>query len=313
MLRRLPAAAAAAAAAARAQHTSALRDAFRECQAIVQKHDGENFLWAGALPAQTRAPVMMLRALHAETSLIGEHVTAGGPPLREMRFRWWSDSVDAVYSGRDVEHPVLAALKFTLDVAPLPQYRLKKLIAAKAADQVAHAPFANVAALEAYAEATQSNLHYLHLAAAGIDSADADHAASHLGKAVGLAGLLRGSVHFLQRGVSYLPVDACARHGVAAEALFRGEGLDSDGVRAVVFAVASAANGHLAASEELHGRPEAVPRAARRLFLAGVACKLYLQALERCNFNIADPRLAGGGFSPLWHVLQLKYAQAVLR
>ena len=278
----------------------------------MEQHDGENYLWARSLPATLRPPIMMLRALNVETSLIGELVTSGGTPLREMRFQWWKESVDKTYAGVDIQHPVLTALRYTLDVTPLSKYRVQRIIAAKAVDQVAHQPPATLQKLEDFAEATQSNLLYLQLEAACVKSADADHAASHLGKAVGIASLLRGTHHLLSRSISYFPLDLCAQHGVTLEALYRGEALKEEGVREVVFKMAAAANGHLQASEELHGRPEAVSGQAKQMFLSSVACKLYLQALEKCNFDVTDRRLVGGGFSPLWHVLSLKMAQARL-
>lgn len=56
---------------------------------------------------------------------------------------------------------------------------------------------------------------YLQLASAGVQSREADHAASHLGKAVGIATLLKGTKYHGERRRSYLPVDLCAKHGVS--------------------------------------------------------------------------------------------------
>lgn len=53
------------------------------------------------------------------------------------------------------------------------------------------------------------------LAAAGVRHADADHAASHLGRAVGLTTLLRGTPAHAAARRSYLPVDLCAQHRVS--------------------------------------------------------------------------------------------------
>lgn len=303
------AAAQGAAQSARWQHQAAVQAAFSACQDTVRAHDHDTYPWARALPAEVRAPVMMLRALDVETRLIGTLVTQGGAPLKEMRFQWWQDSVNAAFAGKRVDHPVIVALRYTLDVQPLSLYRLQRLIAARKADQVARAPLQTLKAAEDLAESTQSQLLYLQLEAAGVKSADADHAASHLGKAVGIANMLRGTLQYLQRGVSYLPADECGREGIAERDLIEGGGVDSEACRNVVHRMASAAKGHLETHADYHGKPEAVPREARRLFLPAVACGLYLDALERCNFNLLDPRLARGGYSPLWYVLQLKRAQ----
>lgn len=291
------------------QHQEAVQAAFAACQDTVRTNDHDTYLWARALPSEVRAPVMMLRALDVETRMIGTLITQGGAPLKEMRFQWWQDSVNAAFAGKRIDHPVLVALSYTLDVQPLSLYRLQRLISARKADQVARAPLQTLKDAEDLAESTQSQLLYLQLEAAGVKSADADHAASHLGKAVGLVNMLRGTLQYLQRGVSYLPAEECGEEGIAARDLVEGNAVGSEGCRNVVHRMASAAKGHLDTHADLHGRPEAVPREARRLFLSAVACGLYLDALEKCNFNLLDQRLARGGYSPLWYVLQLKLAQ----
>lgn len=75
--------------------------------------------------------------------------------------------------------------------------------------------------------------------AAGIQEAELDHAASHLGKAVGISTLLRGTVYHAQRRRVYLPADLMAQEGVGEDQLTRGE--PSEGLNNVIFEVASAA------------------------------------------------------------------------
>lgn len=60
-----------------------------------------------------------------------------------------------------------------------------------------------------------SQLLYLQLAAAGVASKEADHAASHLGKAVGITTLLKGTAFHASNRRSYLPLDWCADHRVS--------------------------------------------------------------------------------------------------
>jgi hypothetical protein len=51
-----------------------------------------------------------------------------------------------------------------------------------------------------------------------------------------------------------------------------------------------------------------LPAHARPLMLPAVAVGLYLQALQRHDFNVFAPRLQkDGGFSPLWHQVLTKY------
>lgn len=50
-----------------------------------------------------------------------------------------------------------------------------------------------------------------------------------------------------------------------------------------------------------------LPSAARPLLLPSVGTGLYLDALERADFDVFAPHLARGGASPLWHQLAVKW------
>ena len=41
--------------------------------------------------------------------------------------------------------------------------------------------------------------------------------------------------------------------------------------------------------------------------LGAVACGLYLDALEKNNFQVFTSEIQKGGYSPLWHLLKTKY------
>jgi NADH dehydrogenase [ubiquinone] 1 alpha subcomplex assembly factor 6 len=62
---------------------------------------------------------------------------------------------------------------------------------------------------------------YLQLEAFGIKSTEADHAASHIGKAVGISTILQGLPHAIQHQQFYLPSDICAKYGISAEQVIR--------------------------------------------------------------------------------------------
>ncbi len=129
------------------------------------------------------------------------------------------------------------------------RYSFKRLVDVREQDFLDPQPPLELSGLESYAEGTASQLLYLQvgcrarkdirifagsgrtemlvaaraklrppcarkslsqLSAAGIKNSDADHAASHLGRAVGIATLLRGSPAHAAMRRSYLPVDLCA-------------------------------------------------------------------------------------------------------
>lgn len=103
------------------------------------------------------------------------------------------------------------------------------MVDAREADYLTEQPPLDLAGLEDYAEGSASQLLYAHLAALGVKSRDADHAASHLGKAVGLTTLLRASAVHASRRRSYLPLDLCAKHGVSQEDVYRVRETGSEG------------------------------------------------------------------------------------
>jgi NADH dehydrogenase [ubiquinone] 1 alpha subcomplex assembly factor 6 len=236
---------------------------------------------------------------------------------------------------------VVTALAEVLRVAPLTRYRLQQIVSTREEDLLGHAQPASLAAIERYAEGTAGQLLQLQLEAAGLSSSSsrndddggssdeqeaggssssgsgcsssgcssaeaavAEHAAAHLGKAVGITGLLRGTYAAGAQRRVYLPADLCQQHGVEEQAVLAGR--DSEGLRDVTLAVAAAAKQHLDEARRLVGEG---PPAARPLFAPAVATGLYLDALEKCGFNLFDQRMLRGAFTPLAYQLHLKWAQ----
>lgn len=62
--------------------------------------------------------------------------------------------------------------------------------------------------------------------------------------------------------------------------------------------------GHLDDARDMAGK---LPLTARPLLLPAVGTGLYLDALERADFDVFAPHLARGGFSPVWHQLAVKW------
>ncbi|KAG2442344.1 hypothetical protein HXX76_002430 [Chlamydomonas incerta] len=189
------------------------------------------------------------------------------------------------------------------------RYSFKRIIDVRESDFLDPQPPLDMGALESYAEGTASQLLYLQLAAAGIKHRDADHAASHLGRAIGITTLLRGTAAHAAARRSYLPVDLCAEARVSQEDVY--SGVVSEGLRDVAHKVASLAKGHLDEARRLAPR---LPPGAAGLMLPAVAVERYLQALEAVNFDPFDAGLlkqhgGGSGAAPLSYVLAIKWHQ----
>ena len=117
-------------------------------------------------------------------------------------------------------------------------------------------PYPDIKTLETYGENTYSTLMYLTLQALPLASVTADHLASHIGKAQGIAAVLRGlpllafpqppSHHTPQgqfagalggpqrQGAVTLPLDIMAKHNVREHEVLK-QGIDAPGLRDAVF------------------------------------------------------------------------------
>jgi len=135
-------------------------------------------------------------------------------------------------------------------------------------------PYTSINAQETYAENTYSTLLYLTLAALPLHSMAVDHVASHIGKATGIAAVLRGlpliafppppnhhsnNAAFSgalgwdaggRHGAVVLPLDVMAETGVKEEDVLR-QGAAAPGLKDAIFTVATRANDHLITAREM--------------------------------------------------------------
>ncbi|CAI5960094.1 unnamed protein product [Closterium sp. NIES-64] len=188
-----------------------LREAFKYCVDQVRKHDSEHYIGALYMPAQHRPTQFALRAFNVETSLIPDR--AREHRLAIIRLAWWRDALTRLFQGQPPEdHPVLVALGAVRQATGITKPWLMRVIAARMEDlERAAFPPNTIADVEQYADSTSSALLYLSLQAAGINSVHADHAASHVGKAEGMALLLRGASYHAAQRRSHIPLDVAAK------------------------------------------------------------------------------------------------------
>ena len=205
-----------------------------------------------------------IRAFNIELARIPDVVSM--PQIGAMRMQFWRETIDKAFKLTPPKEPVAILLASYLTQG----YKLNKtwfqrIITARDR-KLTHPGFTNLAELESYAESTYSTLLYLTLSAIPLNSVNMDHLASHVGKAAGIAAVLRG-VPLLafpgppnqhsnnpaglglpptreRQGVITLPLDVMSQCGVREEDIFR-NGSDAEGVRDAVFAVATRASDHL--------------------------------------------------------------------
>jgi len=201
-------------------------------------------------------------------------------------------------------------------------------------------------ALETYAENTYSSLMYLTLAALPLHSMAADHVASHIGKATGIAAVLRGLPLIAfppapnhhsnnaafggtiggSSGAVLLPLDIMAGSGVKEEDILR-QGAKAPGLKDAVFQVATRANDHLITAREMlkslqqgkeaghdfeyegeeghqyvesKGTNQSDLEQAFGVLMPAIATKLWLEKLEKHDFDVFQPELRAREWKLPW-------------
>lgn len=285
-----------------------LRAALRHCVEVVRARDYETYLCTLALPRAHAPAAFAIRALNCETgSVVGSSTSRDAATARLM---WWrvalagADGTETSTSGTPA-HPVATAVAAAIGSSARARTWMRRMIDARIEDARADGPPRTVGDLERYASDAHGSALTLALDACGIRNTDADHAASHLGKAIGLSALLRGTTAHARQRRCYLPSDVCAKHGVSTESVYRLE--PSEGVRSAAHEVACAAKAHLDSARAMASR---LPSEAKPFLLQAVPVSRYLDALEARDFDVFDETVARGG-APLatqgaiaWHAFR---------
>lgn len=254
------------------------------CLDLARRFDRDRYLCALFLPEAARRHALALIAFNVELARVRETVREAA--LGRIRLQWWREMVEAARAGHAREQPVARAIASLLaehDAAD----QLMTMIEARERD-LDDAPFADLAELERYAEASAAPLLRLGLRLVGAREAAGESAARRVAIGWALIGLLRAvPFHARQRRV-LLPADALARHGVDLSGYLEGRGAPA-ALADVAREIAAAASAHLDAARATRrelGRP-----ALRALLLAALA-RRHLRRIERAGFDPTRPELA---------------------
>ncbi|GAB2300889.1 hypothetical protein Dimus_034926 [Dionaea muscipula] len=265
-----------------ASKSSSLRSAFSYCVHQVRNYDYHHYLCLLELPPQMRRAAFALRAFNIETAKAMD--VASDPKIGLMRLIWWQEAIDKMYAYKLIEQPIAQALSYVISEHKISKSWLKRSVEARIKDAQREASDLpeTIEELEQYAEDTQSTILYMTLQAGGIRSTAADHAASHIGKAIGLLLLLRSLPFHTSRGrqFAYIPSKVAAKHGLLIEQGARAEiCMDSrEGICNAVFDMASVADAHLRKAREL---AESVPVEAIPVLLPAIPAQVLLDSLSQ--------------------------------
>lgn len=250
---------------------------------LNRKLDYENYLCVLLLPKRVRASVFAVRAFNVELARVQDAVS--DPNIGRMRLQFWRDSLDSIYQDNPPQQPVALELAQAVAKHKLTKHWFTRLVDARERN-LANRPFETTEALEDHSENTVSSVLYLILECLGIKDVQADHAASHLGKAMGVVTLLRATPFHASKGKVYLPNDLMIKQKVSQEDIIRGRTTQS--VKDVTYDLASLAHTHLATAKSLKSK---APKSGSRAFLPMVPCQAYLAKIQQVDFNIFYPTL----------------------
>ncbi|KAL4941060.1 hypothetical protein BDV06DRAFT_195252 [Aspergillus oleicola] len=250
------------------------------CMNLLAKYDRPSYTLTTFIPPTTQKAYIALRALNSTLALLPD--TTSSHTIGLMRLQFWRDAVSKTLAGSPPKEPIAILLASALDdlsqrtggKGKLSKNWLNRMINARE-QTLTNDPYTDLAALEGYAESTYSTLLYLTLQAMPMNSVTADHVASHIGKAAGIAAVLRGLpiVAFpgqgrqvqetgagsaagagvqmgSRQGAVMLPLDIMAQTGVKEEEVFR-RGAEAEGLRDAVFTVATRASDHLITVQQM--------------------------------------------------------------
>lgn len=244
------------------------------CANLVRTYDTPSHILQTFIPKSSRDAYLAIRAFNVDVARVAD--TTSTPTIGMMRMQFWRDTITKALAGTPPKEPVailLAQAAEDLHERSDGKARLSKnwfhRIINTREQYLGNPPYPTLSALESYAENTYSTMLYLTLSALPQASLTTDHIASHIGKAMGIAAVLRGIpfIAFPQQqalgtsnsitgqsgptqGAVLLPLDVMAEASVREEDVFR-QGGSAPGLRDAVFTVATRANDHLITAREM--------------------------------------------------------------
>jgi NADH dehydrogenase [ubiquinone] 1 alpha subcomplex assembly factor 6 len=264
---------------------------------VVRRHDRDRFQTALLAPRRHREALFALYAFNYEIARVREIVRE--PMLGQIRLQWWREAVDAAYAdAAPRRHDIVEALSVTIRRHGLSRDHFYRLIDTRERDLDDASP-ATLEALEDYAEGSSSRLIQLTLEVLGAATPEAQAAATEVGIAYALAGLIRAVPAHAAAGRIMIPDDVAGKAGLDRSdyAALR----SSPALRRAVAILAGATTRHLAAARALR---RDLPKAALPALLSARIAEQMVKRLERAEF---DP-FAGAGLRDPLQSWRLVYA-----
>lgn len=301
-------------------------DPFDYCIDLVRQRDRESYLCSLLLPPESRLAAFAIRAFNAEIASVRS--MASNPNTALMRYRFWKSTLDKIFGGQRndgsstsrattqavPEHPVAEALAIAIREKKLSRKWLSEMVDARIERIDDRRSFQSIKELEDFYQRTFGAVLFLLLESTNVRQVQADHAASHLGKAMGIVNGLRAINDNPDRNVNLLPMELLLHHRVSQHDVVRlaytryrgrvlGDGDETEKrLRDMTYDLASQAHVHLEHSRKLRESDlgsktedqkmrKRMFEAARLVFLPAAIVDHYLQVLRKVDFDILHLKL----------------------
>ncbi|XP_028392334.1 NADH dehydrogenase (ubiquinone) complex I, assembly factor 6-like [Dendronephthya gigantea] len=254
------------------------------CVNLVRQYDFENYLCCLLVNKQRRPAIFAIRAFNVEIAKICDSTTV--ETIGKMKIQFWRDTLDSIFTkGNCPDHPVSKMLQNAVEDYNLSKHWFTRILDGRE-ENLHDNPFSNIEDLENYAEKTISSILYLTLEGLGVKDTNADHCASHLGKAIGIVTLLRSTLYHAKSRRVLWPSDVLIQQQLSQEDVLRGKNLPA--IKEATYQLASRAHVHLNKARALSS---GVPKLGFRSFLPAVSCNSFLESLQQADFEIFDSKL----------------------
>ena len=160
----------------------------------LKQADPDRYRAALMADSQGRKDLLVLYAFHYELAKVPE--VTSEPMLGQIRYEWWRESIDEIYSGRAVRrHEISTPLGEMLIRTEVPRFWVDQLIDGRARD-LDPQPFENIQSARDYSRLTSGQLMQIAVKVLGGES---EPHILHAGEAWGLSGLTRSYGHYHDR------------------------------------------------------------------------------------------------------------------
>lgn len=305
--------------------TLSLDSARQHCLQLLGEQDRSSLILHSYIAPPARDAFLAIRAFNIDTGRIGD--TTKKAELAKFRFEFWRGAIQRIFAADSAaavpQEPVAVLMAASLTNDKWPISLSKRFLITLLQTREKHAsnpPFRTLDSMASYGEGTHSQLGYLlqeALYSVSPKTTDflndhpqiaeqAHEIVAHIGQATGIASLLRGFTFYASRGFVPLPVQLMTQHNLSQDEVLRfmaGEET-TQGVNTrladVVFETATRANDHLISAASILAQVKdqlsnTLPDAIMVPALAAVPTKLFLERLEKANFDLSSKQLMKKG------------------